>query len=191
MKYFLIIGIFFLLGLIGYLFIMSTGGGADSQVSNDTPVVVQDPSQELVEVPDEVNISQLTTPTVPLKGRNGESIEVNNFFRDEATETDILNPGRYVLAGGKGYCLASELAEGCSSVALSPYQIWFNLSSNEIVISINSEPVQENKVAAEIALQQALGVPFSTLCDLNVSFYVNNPEDLSADTELFIRGCEE
>ncbi len=90
------------------------------------------------------------TITVPARG-TGSPITVADFIHNGVTVPDPSNVGNYYL----------------TSFSSTEYAISYNSSTQFFTIALEQEPIGQARRDAEQALQQALGISSSQLCNLN------------------------
>ncbi len=115
--------------------------------------------------------------TLSLKLVNGEILVVKNFINDGNTVNDVVNPGRYILAGSAGYCLENGYCPE-SVVSTDGFSIVYDETWKAFNILLQV-PIAQNRFKAEQFLLERLGTTKESLC--NIEYYVGvtsyvNPE---------------
>lgn len=112
-----------------------------------------------------------TTSTVTIAGKDGSSIEVNDFIHNGETIEDVVNPGSYVLAGDLGYCLV----DGSCPVAAETdrFSVSYDQKSQSFGVALLKEPLSEVRLEVEAFLTSRLGISKQQLCSLN--YYIGTP----------------
>ncbi|HYF29173.1 MAG TPA: hypothetical protein VEA36_02295 [Candidatus Paceibacterota bacterium] len=101
----------------------------------------------------------------------GGEVEVNDFIHDGITVRDVVSPGRSVLVGDLGYCLADGSCPKATDV--TRFHISYDEEGSFFTIVLLAEPLSEVRREAEQHLMNRLGIPEILACQLN--YYVGTP----------------
>ena len=110
------------------------------------------------------------TPSLPSAGSDGVTtapagmavhgklgpIRVKDFIRNGETEPDPQKPGIYILAGSSGYCLTDGTCPG--GYETQDFYIVYDAQTQFFTITLYAEPLSKARAAAEVFLQERLGV---------------------------------
>lgn len=112
-----------------------------------------------------------TTPLITIAGKDGPSLEVNDFIHNGETIEDVVNPGVFVLAGDLGYCLVDGTCPVAAETDL--FSISYDQKSQSFSVGLLKEPLSETRIEVEAFLITRLGISKQQLCVLN--HYVGTP----------------
>lgn len=117
----------------------------------------------------------MTNSSMDVAGRDGLTITVRDFVHNGVTIEDPANEDIYYLSGSSGVCLE----DGSCPVAGNDrgFNIVYFEADGSFAVSLNEEPLGEQRRRAEQYLMQALGIGEVELCALRytvgTTVYVN------------------
>lgn len=94
----------------------------------------------------------------------GEQILVNDFIANGVTFEDPANTGSYYLAGKLDYCLEDGT---CPDTKTPEFSILYLEDGQNLIVSLNEEPLRDSRLKAERYLMEALGISRQQMCSLS------------------------
>lgn len=171
---FLTLGTIFVIMITSALLLYIFYGRDFEQPAEQLPTPIQLPIGEPI-TPIQDHPTTQVQRTMSLTDQNGNPIVVNDFINNGITIQDMANPGRYLLAGNLGYCLANP--EECQAGEARSYNIYFDSEMQSFVMVIIEEPIGEIRHEMEQLLLSTLGITEMQLCSLN--YYVGVTSELN------------
>ncbi len=156
----IILGVFAMLVLIGVILAYAVQG-------KDTPPVIATSTTPSLPVAGSTVARPLATITV----QGSTTAQTTDFLHNGVTVPDPANPGRYLLAGSTGYCLANGTCPSAAST--TDFSISYTTSDSFFNVVLLKEPLGPVREEAQTFLVKTLGIPQTQLCSIN--YYVGTP----------------